>query len=132
MSYGMKNDSFVQRPTVCCEFISSALLMFNTKTRDYHYKTDFKTFKRSADGRLIFTGITAYLSVQDMPPYVGFKKMDIQNWMMAVAVMVDRFVIKSELLREVKSHSPLPANKFDEHSENYGHQIIQLLTYYCN
>jgi hypothetical protein len=30
--------------------------------------------------------------------YAGFKKMDIQNWMMAIIMMVDRFLNKSELL----------------------------------
>jgi hypothetical protein len=62
----------------------------------------------------------------------GFKKMDIHNWMMAVIMMVDKFLNKSELLAEVKCCSSLAAYKIGEHSKNYGHQIIQLPLYYSN
>jgi hypothetical protein len=59
--------------------------------------------------------------------------MDIQNQMTAITIiMVEKFLNKSELLEEVNCHSPLAACKIDEHSKNYGHQIIQLLLYYCN
>lgn len=63
--------------------------------------------------------------------YVGFKKMNNQNGLTAIIIMVDRFVNKSELLAEVKCLSPLAAYKIGEHSK-YGHQSIQLPLYYCN